>query len=282
MYYLLFIRPFKSSVKTYKFFLWYWDAGFMPVPTSIGAIETWGVTWQSFLQYIGYPLPWAVFITGLVAVSVVDAMRNRRPDGLSFVLTIVATLVASALHRYPLRDARTTKWPASAGRLILFLAPLLYLLSVRGLQILVEQKRRFISLLLTTLLLVPSLYSALDLLNNPIVRAEMRPVLKYLSDHQQPDDRVYVHYRADNTVKYYQWYVRLPDRNVHWGRYPIRDQERFIQEIEYLKQWPRVWLLFARIHEDEKIIFLSNIKGKLLDQYHVLGVSLYLYNFEHR
>jgi hypothetical protein len=276
-HYLLFLRPLKSDKTLFDF----WDGAFMPVPTSIAAIKIWGFTLQSFLQFIGYPLPWTVFIAALVAVSVIDSIRNRRLDSLSFILTIVVTLVASALHQYPLMP-RKGQWPASYGRLILFLAPLLYLLIVRGLQILTEQRTLFISLLLTTLLLVPSLHSALGLLNYPIVREEMRPVLKYLSDHQNPDDQVYIYYRGHNVVKYYQWYVTLPEDNVHHGRYPIYEQARFIQEIEHMKQWPKVWFLFLHNREDQEISILSHIDGDLLDHYYAPGVSLYLYNFEHR
>jgi hypothetical protein len=276
MNYLLFMRLLKSDATLFSF----WDGAFMPAPISISAIKIWGFTLQSFLQFIGYPLQWTVFIAALVAVSIADAIRNRRLDSLSFILTIVVTLVASALHQYPLMPRRG-QWPASYGRLILFLAPLLYLLIVRGLQILTEQRRLFISLLLATLLLVPSLHSALSLLNNPILREEMRPVLKYLSNHQKPDDKVYIYYRGHNTVKYYQWYVKLPEHNVHQGVHSIHgNQEQFIQEIEYMKRWPRVWFLFLHRLEDQEILFLSNIEGELLDQYYAPGVSLYLYNFE--
>jgi hypothetical protein len=272
---------FASTTLSNKYFRVFFNDGFMPAPTSIGAIKIWGFTWQLLLQYIGYPSQWTIFITALIAVSVVDTIRNRCLDSFIFIATIVVALVASALHLYPLVSSRAINFAMSYGRTSLFLVPLLYSLIVRGLQILAEQGWPSISWLLTTVLLIPSLSSALILLS-PIVREEVRPALHYLSQHQMSNDHVYVYYRNPHSVKYYQRYVQLPEQNVHWGKSSIRDQPQFSEEIASMKQWPRVWFLFSHRYEDEEIVFLSNIKGKLLDQYHAPGVSLYLYNFEHR
>jgi hypothetical protein len=278
VYYLLFMRPLKSN----QYLLSFWGAGFMPVPTSVGAIKTWGSTLQSLLEFIGYPLQYTVFITALIAVSIADATRKRHLDSLSLVLTIVVTLVASVLHQYPLAVPLSSWLAESYGRLILFLVPLFYLLIVRGLQSLTEQSGLLISLLLTSLLLIPFLSSALSLFN-PIVREEVRPVLNYLGEHYKSNDQVYVYYRGFHAVKYYnKWYVKLPEQNFHWGKYSIQDQPPFNEEIASMKQWPRVWFLFSHRFEDEEIQFLSHIDGELLDQYHVPRVSLYLYNFGHR
>jgi hypothetical protein len=190
----------------------------MPAPTSIGATKIWGSTWQSFLEFIGYPLQYIVFITALIAVSIVDAMRKGHLGSLSLVFTIVVTLVASVLHQYPLASPRSSL-AASYGRMILFLVPLFYLLIVRGLQSLTEQSGLPISLLLASLLLIPFLASAPSLFN-PIVREEVRSVVNYLGKHYKSHDQVYIYYRGSHAVKYYnQWYVKLPDQNFHWGKY---------------------------------------------------------------
>jgi hypothetical protein len=268
------------SPRSNTFLRTFYQGGFLPAPTSLGAITTWGVTLQSLLQYIGYPLPWTIFVTALVAVSVADAVRHRRLDGFIVILTIIATLAASALHQYPLASARTLKWSASYGKFILFLVPLLYLLIVRGLQILTERGRPSVAWLLTALLLVPSLSSALTLVS-PIVREEVRAVLHFLGERRQPDDQVYVYYRDPHAVKYYQqWYVKLPEQNVHWGKSSIRDQSQFSDEIASMQRWPRVWFLFPHRYEDEERQFLSDLDGELLDRYHAPGASVYLYRFE--
>jgi hypothetical protein len=107
----------------------------------------------------------------------------------------------------------------------------------------------------------------------------VRPVLHHLCEHLEPNDQVYVYYRNHHSVKYYQWYVTLPEQNVHWGKYSIRDQPQFSEEIASMKQWPRVWFLFSHRYEDEEIRFLSHLDGELLDRYHAPGVSAYLYTF---
>jgi Dolichyl-phosphate-mannose-protein mannosyltransferase len=268
IHYLFFLRTLTFN----EDFLSYWQAEFLPAPTSIGAIKIYGLSLQRFLQFLGYPVSWITFIAALVAVSVGDAIQNKRPDSLSFVLPIGFTLVASVLHQYPFRS-----------RLILFLAPFFYLLIVRGLQILTAQRGLLISLLLITLLLVPlSFSSARGLWTGPIFKEEVRPILHYLGEHQKPNDRVYIYYGAGHAVKYYQRYVRLPEHNVHWGKFSRLDRSQYLKDIEYMKQWPRVWFLFSHKWKDEEIFFRSNIDGKLLDQYHAPGASLYLYNFEDR
>jgi hypothetical protein len=273
IYYWLFLRSLNSDTFLHTFF----TDGFLPVPTSLDALQVWGGTMQSFLQYIGYPLPWTIFIAALLTVSVADALSNRRLDICIVLVTIVVTLVASTMHLYPLVSARTTHFAMSYGRMSLFLVPLLYLLMVRGLQTLAEKRRLCIGLLLSSVLLVPSLSSAL-LLSTPMVRQEVRPVLHYLREHLQPDDQIYVYYRDPHAVKYYQRDVQLPEQNIHWGRYSIR-QPQLREEIEAMQQWPRVWFLFSHRHEDEEIQLLSHLDGELLDQYYAPGVSVYLYQF---
>jgi hypothetical protein len=266
-HYLLFLRTLTS----HEHLLSYWEAGFLPAPTGIGALKLWAHSLLRFLQYLEYPTYWTAFIAALVAVSVGDAIQNRRPDTLSFFLPIGFALVASSLHLYPFSE-----------RLILFLAPFLYLLIIRGLQILTEQRTLFISLVLTTLLLVPSFSSARRLWIMPIFREEVKPILNYLGDHQTLNDKVYIYHGARFAVEYYQRYVQLPERNVHWGKFSRLDRSQYLKDIEYMKQWPRVWFLFSHKWKDEEIFFRSNIDGKLLDQYHAPGASLYLYNFEDR
>jgi uncharacterized membrane protein len=267
------------SPRSNRFLRPFYSGGFLPAPTSMGAITTWGVMLQSLLQYTGYPSPWTIFITALIAVAAVEAVRHRRLDSSIVILTIVATLAASALHQYPVIHAKAETWEVTYGKFILFLVPPLYLLIVRGLQTLTARGGPPVAWLLTALLLVPSLSSALTLFR-PIVREEVRPVLHYLGEHRQPGDRVYVYYRDPHAVKYYEWSVKLPEQDVHWGKSSIRHQPQFSDEIAAMQRWTRVWFLFSHRYEDKETQFLSHLNGKLLDRYHAPGVSLYLYEFE--
>jgi hypothetical protein len=78
----------------------------------------------------------------------------------------------------------------------------------------------------------------------------------------------------------YQWSVKLPEQDVHWGRYSIRDQPQFSDEIAAMQRWRRVWFLFSHRYEDRERHFLSHLNGTLLDRYHAPGVSVYLYEFD--
>jgi uncharacterized membrane protein len=266
------------SPRAQQFHRTFYQGGFLPAPTSGDAVTTWSATLQSLLQYSGYPVPWTVFITALVAVSVADAVRHRRLDSSIVIVTIVATLAASALRQYPVIHAKAETWEVTYGKFILFLVPPLYLLVVRGLQSLTARGGPCVTGLLTALLLAPSLASAPTLVR-PIVREEVRPVLHYLAEHRRPGDRVYVYYRDPWAVKYYQRFVKLPEQDVHWGKASIREQPLLSDEIAAMRRWPRVWFLFSHRYEDEERHLLSHLEGKLVDQYHAPGVSVYLYDF---
>lgn len=223
---------------------------------------------MTFLKYLGYSVYWIAFVAALIIFSIGDAIQNRRPEVLAFFLTICFTFMASVLHQYPFSE-----------RLILFLGPFIYLLIIRGLQILAEQKAPLIPLILTIFLLVPSLSSAYRLWTMPIVREEIRPILRYLDNHQMPNDRVYIYHGARPAAEYYQRYRGFSLHNVYWGVPWTLDRSQYLKDIKYMEQWPRVWFLFTRQVKDEEIFFRSNIDGEALDQYHMPGTSLYLYYF---
>src|SRR4029453_10958231 len=84
------------SPPTNQFHRTFYQGGFLPAPTSVGAITPWGVMLQSLLQYTGYPVPWTIFITALIAVAAVEAVRHRRLDSSIVIVTPVATAGASA------------------------------------------------------------------------------------------------------------------------------------------------------------------------------------------
>jgi Dolichyl-phosphate-mannose-protein mannosyltransferase len=272
--YWLCVRTPRSNAFLRDFFA----DGFLPAPTSLEALHTWGVTLQALVRYSGFPSAWTLFVVLLLAAAVAETLRRRRLDTGGLLLIGLVTLAASVLQQYPLASANASNSAASYGRLSLFLVPPLYLLLVRGVQIMAGPGRPAVAGMLAAGLLIPSLSSALAL-SKPILREEVRPVLQYVRAHWEPQDRVYVYYRDPHAVKYYRGWLRFPEESLHWGRWSIRQQPHFGAEIEAMRRWPRVWFLVSHRYEEEERDWLTRLEGELLDQYQAPGVSVYLYRF---
>jgi hypothetical protein len=128
---------------------------------------------------------------------------------------ILLALGAAALHRYPFMAHY------GGNRLMLFTAPLLYLVAAVGLMSILtrfwDKRQRVLALALAGLLLLAlnprelikeNLYPA----NN---REEIQPLVAHLQSQLQPQDWVYVYYFAVSPFKYY---FPSPSQKVCWGK----------------------------------------------------------------
>jgi hypothetical protein len=79
---------------------------------------------------------------------------------------------------------------------------------------------------------------------------EMRPVLEYVLERQEPGDAVVAFKGSDSEMLYYQKaYGYAPERYVKFGKLP-RDEEDYLPELRavFREHGPRVWFIFGH-HE---------------------------------
>lgn len=261
----------------------YFEQGYLSFPPiSIAGINR---LFDIFIRILKSPLRLSVpYLAGLVFLAGCWAFWVQDKKKLLFLLTpFLFTLLASALHVY-----------SSFGKLVLFLVPVFLLLIVRGIQEMAEKTRPYsgITLLLLAGVLVyqPFLLAGRRLIQ-PFTHEEIKPVISYIKDNWQSGDLLYVSHWATYAFEYY-----VPRLGFSPGCYikGIWTNERWKYEW-YLKQLgraKRTWLLFSQIHptvrfsgKNEKMFMLDNLLksgGKIIDEFHRPGASVYLFDLSQK
>ncbi len=204
---------------------------------------------------------------------------------------ILMTLFAAGLHLYPFRS-----------RLVLFLSPFFIIPIARGTIAVTQwaksaQKQQKIKITLTrflTLLLLgfPFLEGGAKLFN-PQRREEIKEVLQYLKEHQQPGDILYVYQRGIYQFKYYadkygyeeeDYIIGIDDLDhIHGKGLSEPEWQRYKADLDNLRGNSRVWLLFshANVRSENKAIkkYLDEI-GVQQDLFETEGSFIFLYDLK--
>ncbi|MFY9181472.1 MAG: glycosyltransferase family 39 protein [Kiritimatiellia bacterium] len=261
--YILFLRPISAN----KALLAHWQDGFLPLPFNVVAVKTWYYTASRFLSFSGFPVHWHVYVWLLVAIALGYAIRRKSARLLMIAMCIVYALAASVLGKYPFWD-----------RLILFAIPLLILYAVLGLQVVSREGPALVRSILALILVAPYLVWLPSTLI-PIQHEEVKPLVAYLDLNRQSDDHVYVYYGAWPAVQYYYRNKQRDEAFWHCGRSSRDDRSVYLADMDTMRQWHRVWFLFAHGHLDEEDFFVSHMDGSLVEKHVEHGASLYLYDF---
>jgi hypothetical protein len=207
--------------------------------------------------------------------------RNSIKNIIILGLPIILLLIATGFQKYPF-----------VPRLLLFLAPSLYIAVGAGADMLITWGRRVahrVGIVVVILVLLPLLFwgtipSAVKALVSPIKVEELEQILAYLRNNYQPGDLIYIYYAAETPFRYYAPKFGLDRAHFIVGIASRNDVIGYQSDVSKLKGYPRVWVIFSHIYrqslfgEDRYIVgFLDSI-GKRLDYYPQVGASLYLYD----
>ncbi len=268
------IRPLSAS----KFLVSFWDDAFMPLPPSFSWV---GAIWASILENpLGLTIfPALAFL--LLFAGIIFLWRRHWQLAAVLLFTLVFTLMAGALQKYPL-----------AERMLLFWAPTLIIFFGAGLSYIYDLiRKKYIALILSVLLAFIFLFSpmqeAFAKLEKPLYREHIRPTMGYLKDNLRDDDLVYLYHYTEPAFRFY-----LPKYSLEQIQYVVggsyeTQPEKYLTEINNLKLKGRVWFLFSHVYEDASIneeefirSYLDEI-GEKKRKYRYPGssVSLYLYEF---
>ncbi|NEO72753.1 glycosyltransferase family 39 protein [Moorena sp. SIO3H5] len=231
------------------------------------------------------PLGFFGFTDGIAIVAfilgcVVLYHRNRV---ILLVLTapFLITLVASYLHKYPFRE-----------RLVLFLAPLAILIIAEGVAFLILQWRSnhykhnythnfkhiilsIVGVMVLWLLLSPPLLRASNLMIQPELVAEIKPVIEYIKSQEKLGDKIYIYYKGENQFRYYAQKYVYSEGDYTLGKNDLKD-------IQQLRGQERVWVLFSNAGKPEKNeAVLSELDriAERIDSFIQPGAFVYLYSF---
>jgi len=252
----------------------YWAQHFMPIWPKSFANLLWPV--YSLAQMISHPAQiqqnWLGFL--IFTVGAVVIFKRNRYELMIWITPIVMTMFASGFHRYPF-------W----GRLLLFYVPVIYVLISEGCLYFWNRSNilsKCTAYILIGIFLFSPTVSAYKHIIEPVTPKDIRPALRYIQDHLQEPDYIYVYYGAIPAFRYYEKrfgfdqtkYVQGIDARADWNLY-LKDMNRFAGES-------RVWILFSHLWQSEEEGFIlkhldqiatreSGLQGK--------GSSVYLYNF---
>ncbi len=264
----------------------YWIKTYPPLPP-----------WHDFEWYLNtyyyflfYTITRADNLMALVtlfftAVGALSLFIRKWKVAILFVSPLIITIIVSALQKYPLK-----------GRFTLFITPFLLLLfaeGFRGIYGLVAKRNPkvasvfsgFLALLVVWSLLPVNIKSGIS--ND---KDDIRPVLQHVAEHSQPDDIVYVYYRASPVVQYYQFFYKFGTDKIVYGEAGStkrRTIESYEDDVHRLVGNQRVWFIFAGVYDcpncDEEdtlsfyLEYIDNV-GVPVDGINGVGANAFLYD----
>jgi hypothetical protein len=236
----------------------------------------WVVTafFQMFSKMLGFSLQGIGALTFLVGCySMLTSDRQRLAN---LLLPVLLALGASGLQLYPF-----------CCRLILFAAPALLLLMAQGIVTILSltRTRPWIGATLIVLVFLhPVMWAGYHVIE-PRYEEEIKPELRYLHEHRQPDDVIYVYYGAKPAFTYYARRLGWdPDACCTFGARSRKDWDGYERDLRQLRGEDRVWIVFAHVYDwksvDERVLFLHYLDnvGLRMDGFETQGAAIYLYD----
>lgn len=248
--YMLFLR----NLGTNQYLLDYWTGHFLPLPPrSVGDL-VWVL--DHYFAPFSYPggmggteiraggIAAGLFLTGMWGFA-----KERRVVALALVLPIGFALAASALHKYPF-----------AGRLLLFLVPILMLGTARGAWMLaaaVGKSQPVAAVVLLGILFSAPMLEAIQELRRPMRTEQIEPVLAELRTQLRPQDRVYIYYGALPACEFYTREAPLPVTRIDKGTEARSNVLEYRDQLMELAGESRVWIVFSHRHKHEESIITA-------------------------
>lgn len=260
------------------------DLGFLPLPS---------------------PLYWALVVLALVGLI---GLARRRVVLAGFLVgTTVVTLIASALHRYPVAD-----------RTILFLVPVAALLVAEGTALVAALGRRLpglrttVAVVLGLAVLAAPGWRALTVLVHPRKHEEIKSAIVVIRRDWRPGDTLYVSNPTAFALRYYlecdcldmpRWPFRRTDAgdskqsvalrshrpDLIAGLAPLAGLSSYVSDIRKLKGRRRVWLLYTHVSSPAELGYLRRdlprelaVFGRQRRAFTATGVTLFLYDLRAR
>jgi hypothetical protein len=226
---------------------------------------------------------------GIFAFIVGCIVWYRHNQTFFFVLIapFVASILAAYLHQYPFQD-----------RLTLFLAPfammivaegIVFMLSYikkrdRGENLKVARLMGILGIISLATLTIPPIYQASTAIVKPVLKQEVKPVLAYVVEQNQPGDKVYVYAEGNLAFNYYMKLKKYRNLDYTLGtvNFDSEDPKQYLQQELGIELQPlrghRVWFILRANDEKtaEIIEYLDRI-GQKRDSFHQTGASAYLY-----
>jgi 4-amino-4-deoxy-L-arabinose transferase-like glycosyltransferase len=264
----------------------YWRRAYLPMPP--WSDKGWfGDAYYSFLFFAFHRSDnlMALVTLALTSIGTLTLLLRNRKLALMVISPFVVVAIASALHRYPLKD-----------RFMLFLIPFALLLMAegfRGIYWLAARWRPDVAAVLSGGLALAVVWQIAPITYGMAIsgaKEDIRPVLAYIAENRLPGDVLYVFPRTDSTFQYYAPFYSLDSGAIVFGNYSPKKGialQYYKDDLSGLVGNERVWFLFSEVadcgdcaQEDTQSFYLDFIDqyGVLIDKFNGSGANAYLYD----
>ncbi|MEM9272204.1 MAG: glycosyltransferase family 39 protein [Cyanobacteria bacterium P01_F01_bin.143] len=212
--------------------------------------------------------------------------RNNKVIFYTLLFPLLTTFIAAALHLYPFRN-----------RVVLFLVPFFIIAIAQGIVWLFSKKlHRFIKIFLACLIILtitaPVVESSTTYIK-PQQREEIKEVIEYIQQKEQPSDVLYIYQRGIYQFLYYaerygyqpeDYILGVEDLDIYDGKkLSEAELQRYKNDLNKLRGNSRVWLLFSHVTRNTEYLpikaYLDTI-GTEVDLFTAKGAFVHLYNLE--
>lgn len=262
---------------TNQYLLDYWAGHFLSLPpTSLGDLA-WLVS--HFSNFVDFPgglggteLKASGLATAFFAIGLFLIFRERWPVAFALIAPAVFALLASGLHKYPF-----------AGRLLLFLVPLLLIGVARGTVAVAAALRPSLpigSFIVVGILVLAPAVETFQQIRRPLRYEQITEILDDVRARWQPGDKVYLYYGA---IPAYTFYTLdrpfVPD--VMKGTEFREQRTGYRDELRKLAGNPRVWVIFSHRHAAEESLLKAYAEslGECRQELHRPGANAFLFDF---
>lgn len=255
----------------------YWGSAFMPLPP----LSFHDLGWFQSAFLATFRDPGGFLTPGLAGtVCIIGSLTLARRDttrlGL-LALPVALALLASGIGHFPF-----------AGRVILFLVPILFIFIGAGL----EQIRaltwprapEIFVVLLVVMTLDPFATETLRFVS-PLPECDARGAVEHLAQEFEPGDALYLYSDAHSLFRYYAPRYGLAGQPFVTGTSAESNWRDDVHDLDGLMGRPRVWLLFAHVHnrdgyptEEDFFLFDLERRGRQLRAFRTIQASAYLYD----
>ncbi len=272
------------SLANDRFMTDYWSEYFMPLSL---AAPGWALQMLAGL----FNIPGAISTGGLTQVmlflfacgAVSLAVRERFWIW-TFILTLLVTLAASSLGKYPF-----------GGRLCFFLLPGMLICAGEGIQLIIrlfgrwQLAGRLLALLVLGLLAYsPTAYS-LEQAFQPKMTENIAPTMAYLQANYRAGDVIYLYPTSIPAFRYYAPRYHLEQASVFEGTDYSSNRAGYQAEVDQLALSKRVWFLFSHLTDPvytadrDFILHYASLSGQQQRAFSLPGtlINLYLFTFLH-
>lgn len=196
-----------------------WEEHFWPWPFWSSESLSW--LGKSCLEMFSYPggFFFSILAAGLFAAGLVFVWRRDKGAMWALVLPFFVALVAAGSHKYPF-----------SGRLLLFLVPFILYFIGEGLAVFFRKRGAAAAcgIALIVLLGYHPVHEAFMQSIRPIPKEDIRPIVRFVAEHQKEGDEVYINNSAIYPFLYYFKHYDMflkPRITKVWMDYLSQDQQ---------------------------------------------------------